>query len=272
MYDDIKNGKVELKAGDLWIDGKHTINTDCAIYYKNGKIHREDGPAIEWSDGSQYWYFEGNLHRKNKPAVIQMAGLCEWWENGNLNYRKVIDQTSIKDLIDNENQIEQKKEITLYGFDSETKAEIIKIKVGNGFEYKKYNNKLHREDGPAIERESGTKLWYINGSKHREDGPAIEREGGTKCWYKYDKLHRENGPAIENSDGSKQWFLYGEEYTQKEYEKEMGLSTNEWEENINPADICKIPERWITKPSSSIIKNIRFNNKDKNIISEKFKK
>ena len=33
---------------------------------------------------------------------------------------------------------------------------------------------LHREDGPAIEREDGHKEWFINGKRHRVDGPAIE--------------------------------------------------------------------------------------------------
>lgn len=274
MNEDIKNGKVELKAGELWIDGKNKINIDCTIYYINGKIHRENGPAIEWSDGSKYWYIEGNLHRDKKPAVIQMNGLCEWWENGNFVYKKIIHPTSVQELIDNENQVEQIKEIALYGFDSETKAEIIKIKQYNGFEYRKYNHKLHREDGPAVEDLDGTKEWRINGKVHREDGPAIELKNGTKKWYKHDSLHRENGPAIEYADGKKRWFLHGEEYSQIEYEKEMALPINESTENMTPADIFNLPGRWITKPSSSNIKNIRLNNEEltKNIISEKLKK
>ena len=43
--------------------------------------------------------------------------------------------------------------------------------------------KLHREDGPAIERASGNKLWYVNGKLHREDGPAVERYDGYKAYY-----------------------------------------------------------------------------------------
>ena len=31
--------------------------------------------------------------------------------------------------------------------------------------------------------DNGTKFWYINGKIHREDGPAIERNDGTKIWY-----------------------------------------------------------------------------------------
>ncbi len=38
-------------------------------------------------------------------------------------------------------------------------------------EYRNERGELHREDGPAIEYTSGTKMWYQNGKLHREDGP-----------------------------------------------------------------------------------------------------
>ena len=37
----------------------------------NGNLHREDGPAIEWDEGSQYWYKHDLPHRLDGPAVIQ---------------------------------------------------------------------------------------------------------------------------------------------------------------------------------------------------------
>ena len=59
-----------------------------------------------------------------------------------------------------------------------------KVKVcANGDKEWHLNDKLHREDGPAIERTNGGKEWYLNGKYHREDGPAIEYANGTKCWY-----------------------------------------------------------------------------------------
>ena len=30
---------------------------------------------------------------------------------------------------------------------------------------------------------NGDNEWYLNGEHHREDGPAIENESGTKFWY-----------------------------------------------------------------------------------------
>ena len=29
------------------------------FWYLNDQRHREDGPAIEWSDGTKYWYLNG---------------------------------------------------------------------------------------------------------------------------------------------------------------------------------------------------------------------
>ena len=72
------------------------------------------------------------------------------------------------------------------------------------------NDKLHREDGPAIEGADGSKFWYLNGKLHREDGPAIEKADGSKGWYLNGKRHRIDGPAIEGADGSKFWYLNGE--------------------------------------------------------------
>lgn len=33
-------------------------------FNKNGELHREDGPAIEWCDGTKKWCINGKYHRK----------------------------------------------------------------------------------------------------------------------------------------------------------------------------------------------------------------
>jgi hypothetical protein len=73
------------------------------------------------------------------------------------------------------------------------------------------NDKLHREDGPAIEHADGTKFWFLNGKRHREDGPAKEYANGYKFWYLNGKLHRVDGPAIELTNGTKYWYVDGEQ-------------------------------------------------------------
>jgi hypothetical protein len=71
------------------------------------------------------------------------------------------------------------------------------------------DGKLHREDGPAIEYNDGTKWWYLNGKVYREDGPAHECSSGTKRWFQNGVLHREDGPAVHQHDGGKEWWLEG---------------------------------------------------------------
>jgi hypothetical protein len=87
----------------------------------------------------------------------------------------------------------------------------------DGNKYWLLNNKLHREDGPAIEYADGSKQWILNGKRHRTDGPAVEYADGTKMWYLNGECHREDGPAIEYADGTKQWYLNGEQFTETDF-------------------------------------------------------
>ena len=64
----------------------------------------------------------------------------------------------------------------------------------------------------------GNKYWYLENKLHREDGPALEYPSGTKIWYLNGKIHRVDGPADEYPDGSKSWFLHDKHYaTEEEY-------------------------------------------------------
>jgi hypothetical protein len=76
-------------------------------WYLNGKLHREDDPAVEYSDGTKYWYLNGEPHRENGPAIERSDGTKRWYLNG----------------------------------------------------------KYHREDGPAVEHSDGTKYWFLNGER-----------------------------------------------------------------------------------------------------------
>lgn len=42
---------------------------------------------------------------------------------------------------------------------------------------------LHCEEGPAVEYQTGGKVWYRNGMTHREDGPAVVYPNSQKCWF-----------------------------------------------------------------------------------------
>ena len=93
-----------------------------------------------------------------------------------------------------------------------------KVKVDdNGTIFWFINDKLHREDGPAVEHADGSKSWYLSGECHREDGPAIERANGDKYWYLNGEYHREDGPAVDHADGTKHWYLNDVRCTEEEY-------------------------------------------------------
>ena len=71
------------------------------------------------------------------------------------------------------------------------------------------NEKLHREDGPAVEYPNGDREWWLNDKWHREDGPAVEKSDGTRRWFLDGKPHREDGPAYESPNGTREWWLSG---------------------------------------------------------------
>ena len=51
-------------------------------YYLNGKLHREDGPAVENSNGDKEYYLKGKLHREDGPAVENSDGYKEYYLKG----------------------------------------------------------------------------------------------------------------------------------------------------------------------------------------------
>jgi hypothetical protein len=65
---------------------KYDIKTDeygTRRYFQHGKLHRVDGPAIEYANGDKYYYQHGERHRDDGPAVEFADGYKEWWLNGN---------------------------------------------------------------------------------------------------------------------------------------------------------------------------------------------
>jgi hypothetical protein len=83
--------------------------------------------------------------------------------------------------------------------------------------------------------EDGDKHWYLNGKLHREDGPAVERSNGFKYWYLNGKPHREDGPAREWADGSKAWYLNGKNLTEEEFNERMTPTVEMTMAQINEA-------------------------------------
>ena len=50
------------------------IGADGDKYWSlNGKWHREDGPAVEWSDGSKSWYLHGKEAHPETLVDLQLS-------------------------------------------------------------------------------------------------------------------------------------------------------------------------------------------------------
>ena len=54
-------------------------------YNKEGKLHREDGPAIIRPNNDREWLISGKLHRTDGPAATRTNGTKEWFQNGELH-------------------------------------------------------------------------------------------------------------------------------------------------------------------------------------------
>jgi hypothetical protein len=50
-------------------------------WYRDDKLHRADGPAIECANGGKEWYIDGDLHRIDGPAIEDAYGGRFWYVN-----------------------------------------------------------------------------------------------------------------------------------------------------------------------------------------------
>ena len=57
------------------------------FWYRDGKCHREDGPAIEYANGDKSWYRDGKRHREDGPA-IEYANGNKWWYQDDVLHRE----------------------------------------------------------------------------------------------------------------------------------------------------------------------------------------
>ncbi len=126
-------------------------------YNEQDQLHREDGPAVEWANGTKHWYHNGKLHREDGPAVEYANGDKHWYLNDKVH-----------------------------------REDGPAIEWVNGTKYWYLNGTLHREDGPAVEYANmrmGDKHWFLNGKKLTEaefnarikqsscDGKVVEIDG-----------------------------------------------------------------------------------------------
>jgi hypothetical protein len=70
-------------------DGKHIDSYGDVIWWCEGYIHRDDGPAMELSTGDKRWIVNGKLHRVDGPAVELPNGYKQWALEGKTVYSKL---------------------------------------------------------------------------------------------------------------------------------------------------------------------------------------
>jgi hypothetical protein len=64
-------------------DGAAVETKACKSWRLNGRYHRLDGPAFEYSNGAKEYWVNNKLHRLDGPAVLNTDGAAnEWWING----------------------------------------------------------------------------------------------------------------------------------------------------------------------------------------------
>ena len=68
------------------------IENSGIIYYynENDQLHREDGPAVIYPDGTEMWYKNDQLHREDGPAAIFPDGEEYWCSDGEKYIEKMV--------------------------------------------------------------------------------------------------------------------------------------------------------------------------------------
>jgi len=125
------DGEVLRSSGYIWeiyLDPSGT-----RWYYCDRQLHREDGPAVVWNDGSVQYHVESKLHRLDGPAVVKADGTVSYWVNGKLHR---LDGPAV-------------------------------VKADGTVSYW-VNDKRHRIDGPAVVKADGTVEYYVGGKQLTE--------------------------------------------------------------------------------------------------------
>jgi len=61
-------------------------NVHGKFHYKKNKLHRLDGPAVEWRNRDVAYYEDGVLHRIDGPALEYIDGTSVWFYMGKNMY------------------------------------------------------------------------------------------------------------------------------------------------------------------------------------------
>lgn len=70
-------------AASRFVSNYGPMGPDGVIrHLKDGKLHRDDGPAVIEPHGTLRWYRDGLEHREDGPAILHPNGSAYWMQNG----------------------------------------------------------------------------------------------------------------------------------------------------------------------------------------------
>ncbi len=72
----------------VYYNGSKTVVKNVSIVTTN-KVHREDGPALLWDNGTTVWIQHGKHHRMDGPSSINSIGRQRWCIRGRDVTKKV---------------------------------------------------------------------------------------------------------------------------------------------------------------------------------------
>ena len=106
-------------------------NSGDRHWYLNDKRHREDGAAIEGSDGYRAWFINDKRHREDGPAFEDPNGDKCWFIN---DKRHREDGPAIEDADGDKYWFINGKELTEEEFNNRNKVELTLEDIANKFD------------------------------------------------------------------------------------------------------------------------------------------
>jgi hypothetical protein len=73
-------------------------NVGTIRWYLDDKLHRLDGPAIEFANGGKHWYLDGKLNRLDGPAIEYADGGKCWYLDGKVLTEKEFNNRHVKQM------------------------------------------------------------------------------------------------------------------------------------------------------------------------------
>ncbi len=196
-------------------DKPAVVSTNGYAWYEHGKEHRDgDLPAVICCTCKRPNCFVATTHMDQLQLVNPTACVVKfiWKKNG------VVTRDNGLPAIINYTTGECEYIVNGKYYRADGGPTKIVCRIHNLVRYEVWCNeegRMHRDNGPAIIGDNGTKCWLTNG-KYCNDGPAVTT-GTSTIWMKHissrhqsGQYHRDNDlPAYVDTDGTQEWYWYG---------------------------------------------------------------